>query len=173
MRYKAVLLTYVFLLPGCATNLGNYQSVVSDLKNQAVAKLGVNHDYKTSLLVGARSVWRGKTCLDFMTNNVDFKEDNSFALLEMGSVEEAIRNALKRCEAKVQGICIPVIVNDECQLDSKEQGANLTPSSLNQVQLPPAVPTRVDLQSAKEKCLDIGFINGTEEFGRCVLKISK
>jgi hypothetical protein len=35
------------------------------------------------------------------------------------------------------------------------------------------VPSGVDLTAAREKCKDLGFKQGTETFGNCVLKLSK
>ncbi len=34
-------------------------------------------------------------------------------------------------------------------------------------------PPSVDMASAKKKCLELGFKNGTEDFGKCVLQLTK
>ena len=40
------------------------------------------------------------------------------------------------------------------------------------VQRPP-VSTSLSIEQAKAKCVDLGFKQGTEQFGNCVLKFTK
>jgi hypothetical protein len=46
-----------------------------------------------------------------------------------------------------------------------------TPKS--QIPIAPAPSQPVELDVAKKKCSDLGFKSGTEEFGKCVLQLSK
>jgi hypothetical protein len=34
-------------------------------------------------------------------------------------------------------------------------------------------PARVDLSEARSKCVELGFVTGTESFGKCVLQLSR
>jgi len=75
MQWKNIALILAILLGGCSTTaVETYQSIVTDLQKQGLEKFGVGHGYNTSILVGYKSVWAGKTCLDFFTNPVG---DNS------------------------------------------------------------------------------------------------
>jgi hypothetical protein len=44
--------------------------------------------------------------------------------------------------------------------------------SASPAQRPPA-PTSLSIEQAKSKCIDLGFKQGTEQFGNCVLKFTK
>jgi hypothetical protein len=171
MRIAIVTLMAMFALTGCGSLMERYQSKVTEMKTEGVSKFGVNHGYDTSLLVGAKSVWGGKTCLELFANYVDYTSENTFISLQRGSVAQATSNALRSCESKGYGVCVPILVNDKCVLE----GQTPIRPSVHSSQAPETIssPLGLDISTAKEKCVDLGFKAGTEEFGKCVLKILK
>ena len=171
MRIAIVTLMTMFALTGCGSMMERYQSKVTELKMEGVSKFGVNHGYDTSLLVGVKSVWGGKTCLEFFANDVDYTSENTFVSLQRGSVSQATSNALRSCEAKGFGVCVPIMVNDKCVVE----GQALVRPTVRSSQAPEAIsaPSGIDISTAKDKCVDLGFKVATEEFGKCVLRILK
>ena len=170
MRFSLIFI-WLFALSGCSTTMTDHmQKEVSDLQKEAVEKFGVNHGYDTSVLVGATSVWAGKTCIDLFTKKVDFGPDNTRISLQRGSIETATMSALRSCGSRVKGSCVPIMVNNECVLDGQLQKA--APAVLQSQASPPRF-SEIELQKAKDKCIELGFNTGTEDLGQCVLKISK
>jgi len=149
----------------------NYQSTVKELKGQAISKYGLNNGYDTSIAVGAKSIWEGKTCLDLFSGNLSFSSQNTFIYLDKGSVDRVTSNALNNCEKKGNGSCMAILVNNNCVLDLKPLAVTKMPV----VQAPSVdrPPQEINLIKAKEKCAELGFKAQTEEFGKCVLTVSK
>ena len=168
----SVIFIWLIALSGCSTTMtAHMQKEVSDLQKQAVEKFGVNHGYDTSVLVGAKSVWTGKTCLDLFTKKVDFGPENTRISLQRGSIETATRSALKSCGSLVKGDCIPIMINRECVLEDEAQ--KTATEAFHQSQAFPSRFSEIERKKAKEKCIRLGFETGTEDFGQCVDTISK
>jgi hypothetical protein len=149
----------------------NYQSIVKELKGNAISKYGLNNGYDISTLVGAKSIWEGKTCLDVFSGTLSFSSQNTFVYLDKGSVDRVTSNALNFCEVKGNGSCMVIFVNNNCVLDLKPQVVTAMPK----VQAPSIdrAQQEINLIKAKEKCAELGFKVQTEEFGKCVLTVSK
>ena len=171
MRFSVIFI-WLFALSGCSTTMEEHiQRRVVDLQKEAIQKYGVNHGYDTSVLVGAKSVWTGKTCLDLFTKKVNFGPDNTKISLHWGSIETATRSALKSCGSEGKGDCIPIMVNKECVLDDEAQRA--ATEAFHQSQASPSRFSEIERKRAKDKCIRLGFETGTEDFEQCVSTISK
>jgi len=171
MRFSFIFI-WLFALSGCSITMeAHIQSEVADLQKQAVEKFGVNHGYDTSVLVGAKSVWTGKTCLDLFTKKVNFGPENTKISLQRGSIETATRSALRSCGSLVKGDCIPVMINKECVLEDEAQRA--ATEAFHQSQASPSRFSEIERKRAKDKCIRLGFETGTEDFEQCVSTVSK
>lgn len=53
------------------------------------------------------------------------------------------------------------------------RGPQPTPSAVPVVTQQLPQPARVDLNEARLKCAELGFVSGSESFGRCVLQLSR
>ena len=148
-----------------------YKDSVTEMQGEAASKFGANHGYNTSLLVGAKSVWSGKTCLELLTDTVNYTNENTRITLQRGDIAQATSNALQSCESRGYGSCIPLLINDKCVLEGPPPESPSARTKPNPESTP--VPSGINLTIAKEKCADLGFMAGTEEFGRCALKLLK
>ena len=171
MRFTYFTMICSLVLLGCATNMENYQSTVKELKGEAINKYGLNNGYDTSIAVGSKSIWEGKTCLDLFAGNISFSSQNTFIYLDKGSVDRVTSNALSSCERKGNGGCMAIFVNNNCVLDLKPAVATKLPT----LQIPSIDKEQQETSfiRAKEKCAELGFKAQTEEFGKCVLTVSK
>jgi PBP1b-binding outer membrane lipoprotein LpoB len=168
---KIILINASLLaLYGCASNMDNYISAISNVKNRAQEKFGTNNGYDNYALVGSKSVWANKTCLDFFSGSFSFNEDNTFTFLDRGSLEDVKNSAISNCEKKA-GACVLVMVLNKCVLDDK----GLQRTNITQPYHPPKVISTpsASIDTAKDKCSNLGFKIGTESFGKCVLQLSK
>jgi hypothetical protein len=163
---KIILMSASLLaLHGCASNMDNYISAISNVKNRAQEQFGTNNGYDNYALVGSKSIWANKTCLDFFSGSVSFNGDNTFTFLDRGSLEDVKNNAISNCEKKA-GACVLVMVLNKCVLDERpSQVINKPqPQTSNKSE-------SVVIDEAKDKCTNLGFKTGTESYGKCVLQL--
>ncbi len=150
---------------GCASNMDNYISSISNLKNKAQEKFGNNNGYDNYVLVGSKSIWANKTCLDYFSGSVRFNENNTFTYLDRGSLENVKNGAISNCEKRA-GACVLVMVLNKCVLDER------SPQVINKPQPQTSNKSEsVVIDEAKDKCTNLGFKTGTESYGKCVLQL--
>ncbi len=121
------------------------------------------------IVVGFVDTYKGMTCSDLMSGRIAAPGGYFWATNAEWNVlrEEAV----KECERQSQKSCMIVIENGECVLDRENQkllvrdGEKKSNSSKKNKE--------ADIGSAKRKCADLGFLEGTEKFGECVLKITR
>jgi hypothetical protein len=157
--------TSLLALFGCASNMDNYISAISNVKNKAQEKFGNYSGYDNYVLVGSKSIWANKTCLDFFSGSVRFDGDNTFTYLDRGSLENVKLGAISNCEQKI-GTCVLIMVLNKCVLDERpSQVINKPqPQTSNKIE-------SVVIDEAKDKCTNLGFKTGTESYGKCVLQL--
>jgi hypothetical protein len=158
-------IAYAFLstmiLIGCADHQV-YLNTVNELSSEAVRRYGKDHQYKTHLLVGDEQIWRGMGCQEYRNNKVNYKKSNTFVMLYDVPIERARDAALTSCEKQVSSSkCLIVVEMGVCVLDPNH--------AANSSNKPKAATT--DMDNAKRKCEELGFIPKTEAFGNCVLKL--
>lgn len=174
-HYKNIsLLIAAFALTSCASISPQEQARISvDLKGTCLRLYGNNQkDPVTGYwdYVG----WTGHNRV-FAIGNYNGQQACGFGHGGMATTshDQAAMIALSQCNKSMPG-------GVGCQVYAIDSNIVYNPSSappINNYQ-PPTQQTTASsgtssINSAKEKCKDLGFKSGTEDFGKCVLQLSK